>query len=236
MFSKDREISLIATLLQDQFNKLIFDVKTRLTTDEHIKDAKLFVQDYIQGFHAKQDIIAIHLINLDSTTNADDLFKYLINQRFLTYFNYVLLEKMSCNILPNAIDVQQKFKKYKKEYSVLLHDASFDKIINVFRQFPELSPKAIIGFPILKVNIERPELLGKIYELQELFSHMIAKGELALADINHNCITVTYSIFPSGIPNLLSYFNNSEIVTKFQKLEISVRWELMDTNFGGGKH
>lgn len=195
--------------------------------------AKLHVKGLLQGYHAKQDAMAIYLSNLDSATDADDLFKYLLNQCFITYLNYMLLEKL-LNILPCTIDHRQKFQEYKEEHSVLLCDASFDTISDIFCRFPELSPKAIIGFPIIKINIERPELVKNIYELQELFSHMIANGELALADINHNCSTVTYSIFPFAVPNLLSYFSDPEVVEKFQKLEISVRWELSDTNIDGG--
>ena len=130
------ELATIALKLKKEFRKLSVDVK-RSVENVDIDEVKLIInlalKDNIR--HVSTDM---YLKTLDEIDSVKKIFPFLIKNDFVGYLNYGLLKEIS--ELVENIEVKEKFDRYESEYKHLLNASTFNILMQVFHDYPDLSP------------------------------------------------------------------------------------------------
>ena len=58
---------------------------------------------------------------------------------------------------------------YDRKHNEFIHSVSFNTIMDVFKQYPDLAPASHIGLPDLKIHLEAPWRNKHVYEWTEFF-------------------------------------------------------------------
>ena len=143
----------------------------------------------------------------------DGLFEWLIDRRYMSYFNYDLLAEFA-----DATDnraVKALLKKYKKKYYEFLEEPTFADLIHVFKQYPNLSPFAVIGLPsiIVKIVTDPHELQVRSWQ---------DRGWKPFRAIMHmferNSTMISYAIFPADLRAVIADIQRPETQTILQEM------------------
>ena len=154
---------------------------------------------------------------LSKINSIDDLCKWLIVRKYMSYFNYDLLAEFA--VATNDRGVKTLLEMYKKKYDEFLEEPKFADLILVFDQYPDLSPFAVIGLPsiIIKIVTDPRELQVRSWR---------NRGWKPLRAIiqmfKRNSTVLSYAIFPGDLRAVIADIQRPETQKVLQDMGATI--------------
>ena len=147
------ELAAIASKLKKEFCKLSVDVQ-RSVENVDLDEVKLIINLALVNnirHHVSTDR---YLKTLDKIDSVKKIFIFLIKNHFVGYLNYGLLKEIS-ELVENT-EVKEKFDHYESEYKHLLSASTFNILMQLFNNYPDLSPTTAVGLPEITFRLDNP--------------------------------------------------------------------------------
>ena len=120
------------------------------------------------------------LQELETIPTSLGILTFLVRNNFIGYLNYVLLkefqtflaksEELKHHVEPvGSKELKTDIEAYDRKHNEFIHSVSFNTIMDVFKQYPDLAPASHIGLPDLKIHLEAPWRNKHVYEWTEFF-------------------------------------------------------------------
>ena len=216
------ELAVIAAGLKKKFRQLLIIVKKSLTNVD-ISDVKLIIsQTLVDNSCGVSDTIQPYLIRLKKIGKIEEILEFLIENHFIGYLNYDLLKEISN--LTNDENVSKAFKSYETEYFCnLLKSSKFSLLMQVFCEYPDLSPTTAIGLPEIMFQLEDSWKNESIETWQRYVEiNFPWSSSIAIKEVSASCILITYVCHPAKYNDILKDLCNSDILERLKRDEISV--------------
>ena len=164
----------------------------------------------------------MYLKTLDEIDSVKKIFPFLIKNDFVGYLNYGLLKEIS-ELVENT-EVKEKFDRYESEYKHLLNASTFNILMQVFHDYPDLSPTTAVGLPEIMFRLESPWPEGSILTWQEYLKARFPNwaDSLAPKEYSNECIIVTYAILPSALPAALKDLRDPAVLKELEDIGVTV--------------
>ena len=216
------ELAVIAAGLKKKFRQLLITVKKSLANVD-ISDVKVIISSTLVDNSCRvSDTIRLYLYKLRKFEKVEEILDFLIEYRFIGYLNYGLLKEISN--LTNDENISKAFKNYETEYFCnLLKSSKFNLLMQVFCEYPDLSPTTAIGLPEIMFQLEDSwedesmETWQRYIEINFPWS-----GSLAVKEVSPNCILITYVCHPAKYNDILKDLCNLDILERLKSNEINV--------------
>ena len=216
------ELAVVAAGLKKRFHQLLIVVKKSLANVD-ISDVKLIISSTLVDNSCRvSDIIRLYLYKLRKLKKVEEILDFLIEYRFIGYLNYGLLKEISN--LTNDGNVSKHFKSYETEYFCkLLKSSKFNLLMQVFCEYPALSPTTAIGLPEIMFQLEDSWKNESMETWQRYIEINFPWSEsLAIKEVSPSCILITYACSPAKYNDILKDLCNPEILERLKFDEISV--------------
>ena len=162
-----------------------------------------------------------HLDKLSSIKTVEEVFAFLIDNHFVGYLNYGLLKEIS-ELVKDA-EVKEQFDHYESEYKHLLSASTFNILMQVFYNYPDLSPTTAVGLPEITFRLDNPWPEGSMFTWQEFLKSRFPWAEsLAPKEFSFECIIVTYAILPSALPAVLKDLRDPAVLKELEDIGVTV--------------
>ena len=215
-------LAVVAAGLKKKFRQLLIIVKKSLTNVD-ISDVKLIIRSTLVDSSCRvTDTIRLYLYKLRKLEKVEEILDFLIEYRFIGYLNYGLLKDISK--LTNDENVSKAFKSYETEYFCkLLKSSKFNLLMQVFCEYPDLSPTTVPGFPEIMLQLEDSWENESMETWQRYFEINLPCSEsLAIKEVSASCIFITYACHPAKYNDILKDLRNPDILERLKSDEISV--------------
>ena len=216
------ELAVVAAGLKKKFHQLLIVVKKSITSVD-ISDVKLIISSTLVDNSCRvSDTIRLYLYRLRKFEKVEEILDFLIEYRFIGYLNYGLLKEISN--LTNDRNVSQAFNSYETEYFCkLLKSSKFNLLMQVFCEYPDLSPTTAIGLPEIMFQLEDSWKNESMETWQRYMEINFPWSEsLAIKEVSASCILITYVCYPAKYNDILKDLCNPEILERLTFDEISV--------------
>ena len=216
------ELAVVAASLKKKFRQLLIIVKKSITNID-ISDVKLIISSTLVDNSCRvSDTIRLYLYRLRKFEKVEEILDFLIEYRFIGYLNYGLLKEISN--LTNDGNVSKAFKSYETEYFCkLLKSSKINLLMQVFCEYPDLSPTTAIGLPEIMFQLEESwenESMETWQRYMEI--NFPLSGSLAIKEVSANCILITYVCCPAKYNDILKDLRNPDILERLKSDEISI--------------
>ena len=216
------ELAVIAAGLKKKFQQLLIIVKKSLANVD-ISDVKLIISSTLVDNSCRvSDTIRLYLYKLRKFEKVEEILDFLIEYRFIGYLNYGLLKEISN--LTNDENISKAFKSYETEYFCkLLKSSKFNLLMQVFCEYPDLSPTTAIGLPEIMFQLEdswENESMKTWQRYMEI--NFPWSGSLAFKEVSASCILITYVCYPAKYNDILKDLCNPDILERLKFDEITV--------------
>ena len=166
--------------------------------------------------------IQLHLDKLSSIKTVDEVFAFLIDNRFVGYLNYGLLKEIS--ELVEDTQFKEQFDHYESEYKHLVSASTFNILMQVFHNYPNLSLTTAVGLPEITFRLDNPWPEKSMSTWEE---HINARfpnwaGSLAPKELSSECIIITYVVLPSALPAVLKDLRDPTILKELEDIGVTV--------------
>uniref|UniRef100_A0A1X7SU92 Uncharacterized protein n=1 Tax=Amphimedon queenslandica TaxID=400682 RepID=A0A1X7SU92_AMPQE len=181
--------------------------------------------DILQGkcFNQSHGINSyLELIN--KITNMNEVFKFLIENRFVGYLNYHLLKEFSSKVIcgDRYKKAQAEIVEYEKHYLKFIEEPAFCQLIEVFDENPELNPGTVVGLPIVVISLSKKWKTRNKKDLNEWIPFLRENKHL-LQSIGYKCILITYAIFPVHLLKVMRFLSNDEHIKILKENGITIK-------------
>ena len=216
------KLSVMAKELQKKFLRLTLMVRRHLK-DEHLEDLKLLLCTLLAGISDDTIPSLVPVQNeIQRISSIQSLFHYLVQRKYMSYFNYELLCEFANLVIENQT-VHTEIKKYEKFYHMFIEEPTFADLIEVFRKNPDLNPNTFVGLPTITVTLacESRELKYKHWQVEGWGKYV--KSKLVLLDAMFtNSITLIYAIFPTDLWQVVNDLQNPKTQEYFQEIGATI--------------
>ena len=224
MHQKASELDLVQALqLEVKYRELLQQIQ-KLSQNASVEIVKNQLTDILQGKCFNQSHgISSYIELIDKITNMDEVFTFLVKNRFVGYLNYYLLKELSSEVIcgEGYQKAQEKVLKYEECYRKFIEEPSFCHLIKVFDENPHLNPGTVIGLPIVIISLSKKWKTRNKKDLNEWVPFLKDNKHL-LQSIGYQCILITYAIFPVHLLKVMSFLSNEEHAKRLQENEITI--------------
>ena len=212
------DLAIIAKKLKKKFSSLVILVR-RSAKGLDVSELKYFVR--VQLTENRNTLIQHHINALDRIDSVEKLFDFLTDRHFIGYLNYTLLKKISD--LTKDSELKEKFNKYKEEYRTLSKASSFNRLMEVFKSYPDLSPTTAVGLPEMILRLDSPWNEESVHTWEEYFDKRFPWADsVAAKEYSTNCILITYAILPSVLADVMRDLTNPAIITELKDNGVTI--------------
>uniref|UniRef100_A0A1X7SSU8 Uncharacterized protein n=1 Tax=Amphimedon queenslandica TaxID=400682 RepID=A0A1X7SSU8_AMPQE len=213
-------LTLQAFKLQQKYRKLL-ELIQDLSQNAHVGIVKNQLRAILQ-YHCIYQLHGYKEI-IDGITGMDEVFKFLIKNRFVGYLNYYLLKELSSEVIcgDGYKKAQAEVVEYEKHYCKFIEEPSFCHLIEVFDENPHVNPSTVIGLPIVIITLSKKwksrnkkDLNGWVPFLEE--------NKHLLQSIGYKCILITYAIFPVHLLEVMSFLSDKEHMKRLKVNGITI--------------
>ena len=179
-----------------------------------LKMKSLYPSQFLAPYHRE----------IDAITTVDEAFQFMIDNNFVGYLNFQLLEYFSSETFcgeAGSKKVQDKLTEYKKCYIKFLEEPSFGEVIQVFDENPHLNPSKIIGLPIIVVRLSMEWKKRKTKDLEEWLP-FLKENKVTLQSMGYSCILITYAVFPIDLLSIMDFLNDRNNIKTLKDNGISI--------------
>ena len=208
--------------LKEEFCSLLVAVQVSVN-DHNLRCVKLSVRSMIvQNLSNVSKSIQVYGDKLSSVATVDELFNFLIDNRFLGYLNYGLLKVINRQV--DDSKVKEQLDHYESEYKHLLNASSFSLLMQVFHNYPDLSPTTAVGLPEVMFRLESPWPEKSMLTWHDYINDRFPNwaGSLAPKEFSFECIIVTYTILPSVLPAIVKDLQDPDVLKELQHIGVTI--------------
>ena len=226
MHQKASELDLLtmqAFQLEEKYRQLLQQIE-KLSQNANVEIVKNMLIDILQGKCSNQSHgISSYIELIDKITNMDEVFTFLVKNRFVGYLNYYLLKELSSEVIcgDGYEKAQAEVVKYEKHYCQFIEEPSFCHLIEVFDENPHLNPGTVIGLPIVVISLSKKWKTRNKKDLNEWVPFLTENKHL-LQSIGYKCILITYAIFPVHLLKVMSFLSNEEHMERLKENGITI--------------
>ena len=216
------ELATVAFKLKREFRLLLVTVQDSVKECHLSKVITLIRSAIVENLRNISKSIQLYKEKLSSIQTVDEVFAFLIDNHFVGYLNYGLLKEIS-ELVKDA-QVKEKFDHYESEYKHLLNASTFNILMQVFHNYPDLSPTTAIGLPEIVFRLESPWPEGSIFTWQGYIDDRFPNwaGSIALKGFSTECIIVTYVVLPSVLPAVLKDLRDPVVLKELEDIGMTV--------------
>ena len=212
------ELASIARKLKKKFLSLVILVR-RSAKGLDASELKYLVRVHLT--ENRNTLIQHHINALDRIDSVEKLFDFLTDRHFIGYLNYTLLKEISD--LTNDSELKEKLNNYEEEYRTLLRASSFNRLMEVFKSYPYLSPTTAVGLPEMILRLDSPWNEESVHTWEEYFNKRFPWGDsVAAKEYSTNCILITYAILPSVLADVMRDLTNPAIITELKDNGVTI--------------
>ena len=183
-----------------------------------------------------------HLVELNAIPTSLGILVYLVSNNFIGYLNYTLLKEFQ-----KMVAKSEELKKlvepvgsnvYDAMHYKFIHSVSFNTIIEVFKQYPDLAPASHIGLPDFKIHLEVPWNNKHVYEWTEFFELRLSwPSFLIVSKVSVNSIILTYAVLPIFVSSVVRDLTNPKVLRELKRngVKVQLSKELLEINDGMSK-
>ena len=106
-----------------------------------------------------------HLVELNTIPTSLGILIYLVSNKFIGYLNYKLLKEFQTMLAKSeelkkhvetvgSKELKTDIEIYERKHDEFIHSVSFNCIIDIFKEYPDLAPASHIGLPESKSTLE----------------------------------------------------------------------------------
>ena len=190
-----------------------------------------------------------HLVELNAIPTSLGILIYLVSNNFIGYLNYKLLkefqtvaaksEELKKLVEPvGSKELKIDIEEYDRKHDEFIHSVSFNTIIEVFKQYPDLAPASHIGLPDFKIHLEAPWNNKHVYEWTEFFELRFSwPSFLIITKVSVNSIILTYAVLPIFVSSVVRDLTNPEVLRELKGNGVKVQLSkvLLEINDGMSK-
>ena len=223
------ELAAIAYKLKKGFSSLLEAVKD-IIQDCHLRKIKSRIRlAIVENLRSISKSVQVYLDKLSSILTIDEVFDFLIDNHFVGYLNYGLLKEIS--ELVEDTQVKEKFDHYESEYKHLVSASTFNILMRVLNDYPDLSPTTAVGLPEIMFRLDNPWPEGTMFNWQEYIDNRFPNwaGSLAPKQFSSECIIVIYAVLPSVLPAVLKDLRDPAVMKELEDIGVTVI-QLPDNN------
>ena len=207
------ELKPIACRLGENYCVLVPAVRQSLINHKvDLEGAKLMIKCCLQVETRPSPQLIEYINRLQKLHDFDSLFHFLTDNNFIGYLNYKLLKRLSQLIIPSDIDLMNKIDEYEQKYSELLGKASCANLLNLFKEWSDLSPTAPIGLPRVSFHLDKSWLDSLFIEWWRIYDKFAWSSKSFLKQLRKNCIIITYVILPSVLDDVMKDLSDPVIL------------------------
>ena len=216
------ELASIAVKLKREFRLLLVTVQDSVKECHLLKVISLIRLAIVENLRNISKSIQLYKRQLSSIQTVDEVFAFLIDNHFVGYLNYGLLKEIS-ELVKDA-QVKEQFVHYESEYKHLVSASTFNILMQVFHNYPDLSPTTAVGLPEVMFRLDNPWPEKSMSTWEE---HINARfpnwaGSLAPKEFSSECIIVTYAILPSALPAVLKDLRDPTILKELEDIGVTI--------------
>ena len=216
------ELASIAIKLKREFRLLLVTVQDSVKECHLSKVISLIRLAIVENLRNVSKSIQLYKEKLSSIQTVDEVFAFLIDNHFVGYLNYGLLKEIS--ELVEDTQFKEKFDHYESEYKHLVSASTFNILMQVFHNYPDLSPTTAVGLPEIMFRLDNPWPEKSVSTWEE---HINARfpdwaASLALKEFSSECIIVTYAIFPSALSAILIDLRDPTVLKELEDIGVTV--------------
>ena len=212
----------MAKELQRKFLRLTLMVRRHLK-DEHLEELKLLLCTLLSGISDDTIPSLVPVQNeIQKISSIQSLFYYLLERKYMSYFNYELLCEFANLVIENQT-VLTEIKKYETFYHMFIEEPTFAELMEVFRKNPDLNPNTFVGLPTITVTLacESRELKYKHWQVEGWGKYVKSKLVM-LNGMFTNSITLIYAIFPTDLWQVVNDLQNPKAQEYFQEIGATI--------------
>lgn len=214
-------LACLAQSLQSHFRKLLVSVATTL---EEVKVNVKRLQMIIKGIlDCDLSDSRTYKVRIDTFTKVDDILDYLHDNHFIGYLNYGLLEELVIDFVSNEEHpIHKKFESYKRQYMELVNSTSFIDLLQIFKDYPDLSPLAVVGLPKIVLRLDKPwpdKPISTWTEYMKMRFSFI--DNTYLQEVTVQCILVTLVVRHPSL-KIWEELNDPDILSQLSKDGITI--------------
>ena len=245
-FKSDTEKAVSAARqLKDEFAKLL-TIAYYVVGAADIDLFKLCVNWFFNSERQTTPQIQEKLTELDKMPTSLGILNFVVRNNFIGYLNYKLLKEFQTMVaeseeLEDVKIVGSKkleklktgIKKYDAQHDEFILSVSFNTIIEVFKQYPDLAPVSHIGLPKFKIHLEAPWKNKRVYEWTEFFELRLSWPPfLFITQVSMNSIVFTYAVLPIFVSSVVRDLTNPEVIRELEENGVKVQLsnELLEMN------
>ena len=156
-----------------------------------------------------------HLVELNTIPTSLGILIYLVSNKFIGYLNYKLLKEFQTMLakseelkkhveIVGSKELKTNIEIYDRKHDEFIHSVSFNCIIDVFKEYPDLAPASHIGLPEFKIHLRDPWKDKYVYEWTEFFeSHLTWPPDLFVTEVSKSSIILTYAVLPIFVTSVV---------------------------------
>ena len=147
LYDKEKAVTG-AKNLKNEFKKLL-KVAYHVVSAADVGLFTLCVNWFFNSERQTTPQIQQHLTELDKMPTSLGILNYLVRNNFIGYLNYNLLKEFK-GLVTESTDWSQNIDLYERKHDEFIHSVSFNTLIEVFQQYPNLALFRILVFLSLR--------------------------------------------------------------------------------------
>ena len=230
LYDKEKAVTG-AKNLKNEFKKLL-KVAYHVVSAADVGLFTLCVNWFFNSERQTTPQIQQHLTELDKMPTSLGILNYLVRNNFIGYLNYNLLKEFK-GLVTESTDWSQNIDLYERKHDEFIHSVSFNTLIEVFQQYPNLAPVSHIGLPEFEIHLQEPWNNKRVYQWTEFFE-MYSNWSpcLLVTSVSKKCFVITYAVFPIFVSSVVRDLTNPEVLREFKEngVEIKLSKQLLEMN------
>ena len=221
--ASELDLTVQALQLEEKYRQLLQQIQ-KLSQNASVEIVKNQLTDILQGKCFNQSHgISSYIELIDKITNMDEVFAFLVKNRFVGYLNYYLLKELSSEVIcgDGYEKAQAEVVKYEKHYRKFIEEPAFYQLIEVFDENPHLNPGSVVGLPIIVIHLLQMWKTRNKEHLNE-WMPFLKHNEHLLQSIGYKCILITYAIFPVHLLKVMRFLSNEEHMERLKENGITI--------------
>ena len=214
------ELKEAAYELGEKYNVLETAVLQSLINQKsNIDIAKQLIKRYVRKGGCESDPQLIKHIN--EIDNFPDLFDFLSQKNYISYLNYKILKRLS-ELIPQDDRLKKRVDDYETEYARFLDKIYCHELVDLFEEYDDLSPTALVGLPYVTFHLATPWLHKRFYTWITTFGKFSWSEYTFLTHLKKSSIIIKYAILPCVLDKAIQDLKDPSILAKLETDGITV--------------
>ena len=222
---QNEDLAVLMMDLKEKFRILLVDVQRSLLKPENELNIDILKNDFRSLLQDNQSITPPSLreisIQIEKIQSIGDLFKFLLDHKYISYINYGILCDYGASL--HNQEIRSMVKKYEESYNTIFEKPAFADLIEVFKEHQELRPTEVIGLPriFVKIALDAHKISFEKWNRNSWGPYVKLKRTM-IENVSRSSIVLTYAIFPADLTMVVNNLQSSQAEKYFFRMGVSV--------------